>query len=84
MIIILTFFKKPWSLRNIIQKTGKRYTWIEGKSLGELLEQKVRILELAKLRKENERNKNRTWQERLIENNDRKAANEQGCLICSL
>jgi len=77
-------FQKAMEFEKYDPETGKRYTWIDGKSLNELLEHKERILELAKLRKEKEKKGSRTWQEKLIEDFDQDNPSDQVCLICSL
>lgn len=77
-------FQKAMEFEKYDPATGKRYSWIEGKSLSELLDQKERILELAKLRKEKEKKGNRTWQEKLIRDFDQEGSSDQACLICRL
>jgi hypothetical protein len=66
------------------QEGGKGYTWIQGMTLEELIENKDEILANSKKRKEQlaKKKDNRSWQDILIE--DGRDDEDQACLICSL
>ncbi len=66
------------------QEGGQGYTWIQGMTLEELVEQKDEILANSKKRKEQiaKKKDNRSWQDILIE--DGQDDEDQACLICSL
>jgi len=73
-------FEKAMAFEKYDQKTGKRYTWIEGMTLKELIGKKDSILDLAEKRRLLK--DNRTWIEKMIDEGD--DPEDQGCLICSL
>jgi len=75
-------FAKAMALEKYDPITKKRYTWIEGMSLKELLEKKDRILELANKRRQAK--DNRTWQQKLIENKQNDNYQNVECLIKNL
>lgn len=66
------------------QEGGEGYTWVEGMTLEELIEQKDKILTNSKKRKAQIAAKKdpRSWQDILIE--DGQDDEDQACLICSL
>lgn len=72
-------FKKAMAFEKFDSKNGKKYTWIEGMSLKNLLKRRKTIFETAA--KKRQAKDNRSWQEKLLEEGDDV---EQGCLICSL
>lgn len=74
-------FRKAAEFEKYNVKTGKRYTWVEGQTLDELLKRKDEIIDIATKRKLKEIEDNRTWQEKMLEEGD---IDDQGCLICSL
>ena len=71
-------FKKAAAFEKYNPKTKKGFTWVEGTTLMELLKRKDKIVDMASKRKTKQ--DNRTWQEKIIDDNDE----DQGCLICSL
>ena len=73
-------FEKAMQFEKIDSKPGKRFTWIEGMTLQELLEKEDTIIEYAANRKKKKDDK--TWQEKLFEQGD--DLHDPGCLICSL
>ena len=72
-------FQKAMEMEKIDPNTGKGYTWIEGMSLGKLLERRQEVLDFAAKRKKKE--DGRSWQEILLEEGD---SDDSGCLICIL
>lgn len=73
-------FERAMRFEKYNSETGKRYTWIEGMSLQELLDNKDSIVNKAEaIRKTIDL---RSWQEKLIEEGDE--IDDQGCIICSL
>ena len=75
-------FKKAMEYEKLVSTTGNPYTWVAGYSLAELLKNKDNIIEFANLRRAKEKEKdNRTWQQKLAEED---SDDVQGCLICSL
>ena len=69
-------FERAAQYEKYDSKTGKRFTWVQGESLPELLARAEQIKE----RKRNQKDKSaQTWQEQLSEGED-----DQACLICSL
>jgi hypothetical protein len=72
-------FKRAAEFEKYDSKTKKRYTWVEGQTLGELLKRKDKIIDIATKRRSKE--DNRSWQDKMLEEGD---IDDQGCLICSL
>ena len=64
------------------EEGGKGYTWIEGMTLVELLEQKDEIMKKSRAKKEAAKKAGRSWQDILAE--DGEDDENQSCLICSL
>ena len=73
-------FRKAMEFEKTNLCNGKKYTWVEGITLKELIENKDRIIDLANKKKEAK--DKRSWQEKLIE--DHTDCEDQGCLICRL
>ncbi|SDK78412.1 Phosphoadenosine phosphosulfate reductase family protein [Maridesulfovibrio ferrireducens] len=72
-------FKQAMAFEKIDPETGKKYTWVEGETLKELLARKDEILA-----KKPEHNPNISWQEAIIEDIDNDEYDDQACMICSL
>jgi len=72
-------FKQAMNMEKLDQQTGKKYSWIQGMTLSQLLERREEIIALAEKRRQSV--DERSWQEKLI---DGKELEDQGCLICSL
>jgi len=72
-------FEKAKQYEKYDSKTGKRYTWVEGMTLDELIVKKEKYIQHAKRKKSID---NRNWQDKLIEDYD--GSEEQGCLLCTL
>ncbi len=72
-------FQKAMEFEKFDSHTGEGFSWIEGMSLGDLLERRDEIVDIATKRRE--ANDNRSWQEKMLEEGDNA---DQGCLICSL
>jgi hypothetical protein len=74
-----SLFEKAMEFEKIDSK-GKGYTWVEGKTLNELLGKRDSIIKYAQNRRKNVANK--TWQEKLLSQKD--DVNDPGCWVCSL
>ncbi|MBF0370337.1 MAG: phosphoadenosine phosphosulfate reductase family protein [Magnetococcales bacterium] len=67
-------FRRAMEYEKFNEITGERYTWIQGLSLEELVENRSRITSKADCQT------TRSWEKRLLEDDDE----DQACLICSL
>lgn len=72
-------FQKAMEMEKFDPSTGEGFSWIQGMSLGQLLERRKEITDIAS--KKRELNDSRSWQQKLLEEGD---LDDQGCLICSL
>lgn len=61
---------------------GNGYTWVQGTTLHQLLAQKEEILKKSAAKKRTAKNRSRSWQDILIE--EQRDDENQSCLICSL
>lgn len=71
-------FEQAKSYEKFDPRTGKRFTWVQGMTLDELVQRKDEILD--KSREKMELNSSRSWQQRLLEDDD----DDPACLICTL
>ena len=71
-------FQKAMDMEKFDPETGLGFTWAEGEDLASLLGRRDEVL--AESKKRIKAQDNRTWQEKMLEDNDE----DDGCLICSL
>ena len=70
-------FEKAKEFEKVDPATGRKFTWVQGMTLDELLDRKEEILANAAQRRKSQV---ATWQERVLEDGDE----DQACLICTL
>lgn len=72
-------FLKAMAMEKFDPATGEGFSWIQGMGLGQLLDRREEIIDIATRRRE--QSDTRSWQEKLLDEGD---PEDQGCLICSL
>ena len=71
-------FEKAKTYEKVDAGSDKRYTWVEGMTLDEVLEQREEIMAKASKKKKEE---GMTWQEQLAATPE---DDDEACLICTL
>ena len=70
-------FERSQQYEKVDPSTGKRFTWVHGATLDEILAQHEQIEAATAAKKSNSVT---TWQDRLLEDDD----DDKACLICTL